>query len=118
MQRKPPRVEIETPALETPIVTAAGAHTHAALPGGGSHHTKEHLQSDSTAPRTGAKSAEDTGKFEGDWTHEGHGQENGETFKFVPEEGEIPVQDKGILWGIVGAATLWGVFGPKNKRHG
>ena len=36
----------------------------------------------------------------------------------MPEEGGVPVQDKGILWGVVGAATLWGVFGPGRKKKG
>lgn len=55
------------------------------------------------------------GRFEGDW--HGESESSGDTSKFVPETGEIPASDKGILWGIVGAVTLWGVFGPEKKNR-
>jgi hypothetical protein len=101
--------------VEQPIITAAGAYTHPAPPGKGSEITREHLQSDSSKPKAPAKSAEETGKFEGDW-NESASQQQHETYKFEPEQGEIASNDKGILWGVVGAATLWGVFGPGKKK--
>jgi hypothetical protein len=112
-QRAPPKIEIETPIIDPVIVTAAGAHTHPAPPGGAAG-TKEHLQSDSTKPRKGKAREEQSGKFEGDW--EGSAETEGETSKFEPETGDVPAADKGILWGIVGAVTLWGVFGPGRKK--
>jgi hypothetical protein len=103
--------------IEHTIITAAGAHTHPALPGRGADHSREHLQSDLSKRRTGERVAEkQEHRFEGDWS-EGEtssGEAEG-TYKFVPEEGDIPVNDRGILWGVVGAATLWGVFGPGKK---
>jgi hypothetical protein len=100
-----------------PIVTAAGAYTHPAPPGGGSDHTKEHLQSDLSKRRTIEKESEkQDGRFEGDW--HGESESSGDTFKFVPETGEIPASDKGILWGFLGVVTLWGVFGPGEKKDG
>ena len=116
-QRAPPPIEIETPMVEHPIITAAGAHTHPAPPGGGSDHAREHLQSDSSKPRTGDRGPKKQDlRFEGDWSGEAGGTAEEGTYKFVPEEGEIPVSDRGILWGVVGAATLWGVFGPGKKK--
>jgi hypothetical protein len=72
------------------------------------------LQSDSSKPKVVNPTEKQDGKFEGDWS----GQDETETFHFEPETGNIPSQDRGILWGVVGAATLWGVFGPgkKNKK--
>jgi hypothetical protein len=114
-QRAPPRIEFNPPIMDQPIITAAGAHTHPAPPGKGSEITREHLQSDSSKPR-GLKSEEATsGKFEGDWSESGSQQEQQQKYKFEPEQGEIASNDKGILWGVVGAATLWGVFGPGKK---
>lgn len=116
-QRAPPPIIIDTPQTEHAIITAAGAHTHPAPPGGGSDHAREHLQSDFTRRRAAKETEEQSGKFEGDWHGHGGDNEEGETlYRFVPEEKEIPVQDKGILWGIVGAATLWVVFGPGKKK--
>lgn len=110
-QRAPPPIEIETPPTENSIITAAGAYTHPAPPGGGSDHTKEHLQSDFSKRRSVEKESE---KQDGrDWHAES--DSNGNAFKFVPETGEIPASDKGILWGVLAAATLWGVFGPGKK---
>ena len=100
--------------VENTIVTAAGAHTHPAVPGRGPDHVREHLQSDSTKPRTWGKAEEkQESRFEGDWS--GETSERDAVNKFVPEEGDVPAGDKGILWGIVGAVTLWGVFGPGKK---
>jgi hypothetical protein len=31
--------------------------------------------------------------------------------------GEIPAADRGVLWGVLGAATLWGMFGPGKKNR-
>lgn len=111
--RAPPRIEFVSPVVDQPIVTAAGAHTHPAPPGKGSDLTREHLQSDSSKPKA-QRSEEETGKFEGDWSESAsHEQDN---YKFEPEQGGISNNDKGILWGVVGAATLWGVFGPGKKK--
>jgi hypothetical protein len=52
---------------------------------------------------------EQKGSFEGDWDGFDRGKE-GE--RFVPDEREIGSQERGVLWGLVGVATLWGVFGP------
>jgi hypothetical protein len=113
IQRAPPPVEIDTPSFEQPIITAAGAHTHPAPPGRSSLSTKEHLQSDSSRPKKYAREAQ-VGKFEGDWEQSGAAEED---YKFERDQGDIAKNDKGILWGIVGAATLWGVFGPGKKKH-
>jgi hypothetical protein len=113
VHRKPPPIEIPEMHVETPIITAAGAHTHPAPPGGGADIVREHLQSDSSRRRTGRKSEAQDGRYEGDWA-----SEEGETgFKFVPEEGEISGTDKTVLWGIAGATALWGLFGPRNKSR-
>jgi hypothetical protein len=109
-QRAPPRIEIETPSIEHPIITAAGAHTHPSPPGRSSLDTREHLQSDSSKPRQSVTEIQD-GKFEGDWEHSTAKDE----FKYEPEKGQISGGDKGILWAFVGAVTLWGVFGPGKK---
>ena len=74
--------------------------------------TREHLQSDFSKPKA-QRSEEETGKFEGDWSEPGSQEQ--ENYKFEPEQGKIASNDKGILWGVVGAATLWGVFGPGKK---
>ena len=38
------------------------------------------------------------------------------TEKFVPEDREIPQRDKSFLYGLVGAGTLWGLFGGRGRR--
>ena len=40
-----------------------------------------------------------------------------EEFKFVPESGEIPGGERGVLYGIVAGITLWGLFGPGKKKE-
>ena len=114
-RRAAPVVEIEMPTTEHPIITAAGAHTYPAPPGRGADHTKEHLQSDSTKRRGPRAEEKQSGKFEGDWGGEA-GAEGEDTHKFVPEEGRIPPSEKGLLWGVLGAATLWALFGPGTKK--
>jgi hypothetical protein len=95
-------------------VTAAGAHTHPAPPGRGG--SREHLQSDLSKPKGRPDREKQSGKFEGDyWEGETAGEKQEEAFRFVPESGDVPGADKGILWGVVGAATLWGIFGPGKK---
>ena len=96
-------------------MTAAGAHTHPAPPGRGG--SSEHLQRDLSKPKGKADTEKQSGKFEGDyWEGETAGEREDEAYKFVPENGAVPGADKGILWGVVGAATLWGVFGPGKKK--
>jgi SAP domain len=115
-QRSPPPVIIDTPEMDLPIITAAGAHTHPTPPGGGSDSTKEHLQSDSTRRGRVTKELEKQhGKFEADW-HAAEDGGTGETHKFVPEQGEIPASERGILVGVIGAAILWIFFGPRSKE--
>jgi hypothetical protein len=110
-QRASPPIEIETPTMEHPIITAAGAHTHPAPPGRGANHTKEHLQSDRSRPQVVQKPDEQVGKFEGDW-HVESGNIEAQEFKFEPEKGEISSSDKTILVGIIGLVALWALFGP------
>ena len=108
-QRAPARIEIET-QVEPSIITAAGSYTHPAPTGRGSDRTIEYLQRDSTKPRSETKESEmQSGK-------DSYGESQQDPFKFVPEEGEIPANERGILWGLVGAATLWGLFGPGKKN--
>lgn len=57
------------------------------------------------------------GKFEADWHATEDGNETGETHKFVPEKGEIPASERGILFGVIGAAALWLFFGPGKKER-
>ena len=110
-QRAPPLVEIATPLQEdTEISTVAHEDTHFVRPGGGSHDTKEHLQSDQSKRRSSTVKSSASAETEGFWGS------NAAEFKFVPEQGEVPAQDKGVLLGVVGAAALWGLFGPGKKK--
>ena len=59
------------------------------------------------------ESEKQDGRFEGDW--HGESESSGDAFKFVPETGKIPSSDKEILWTLVGAATLWCIFGRRKK---
>jgi hypothetical protein len=115
-QRAAPRIEIETPEIDHPIITAAGAHTHPAPPGSSSGGSREHLQSDSSKPRTQASTEKQDGRFEGDRSRYADSGAVEATYHFEPEMGDIPAADRNFLWGVVGAATLWGMFGPGKKK--
>ena len=39
------------------------------------------------------------------------------TEKFVPEDREIPQRDKSFLYGLLGAGTLWGLFGGRSRSR-
>jgi hypothetical protein len=67
-------------------------------------------------PKGKADTEKQSGKFEGDYWEGETAEEKDEAYKYVPESGAVPGADKGILWGVVGAATLWGVFGPGKKK--
>ena len=82
--------------------------------------TREHLQSDSTRPRSSGRREGERqyGQYEGDWAPaEKEEEKYSAKYKFVPEDGDIPASERGVLWAVVGAVVLWGVFGPRNRRE-